>query len=325
MAMSTSTEAGAADLPRVAQDPANARVSALLANAARRTPMGDTPAAWLLLLPLLLFFLVSVVYPLIETIRLSFYDIRGLGKPTYVGLQNYFKLFSDDNFTTAMVATVKWTLTSTFVSVAIGWMLAMLCSLSPGRTLPFRVMIFAAYGVSEAVSGFMWLGIYRPDVGLLNALLGSVGLDAWQNPWLGDPSTALWAVIAAYVWTQVGLPLMTCFASIQAIPKNLFEAAYVDGAKPYSMLRHIVMPLSLPGVRVAIFINLLSSLKAFDLIFILTSGGPVRSTETVGYFMYRESMQNFKLGYGAASTVILLLGVLLVSIPVIIKRTEAAR
>jgi len=297
----------------------------ILAGGKVRTPLGDAPAAWLLLAPLLLLFAISVVYPLLETIRLSFYDIRGLGSPKLVGFANYVKLFEDENFRTALVATLKWTLASTAASVAIGWGLAMLCSLAPDRTLVFRVMIFAAYGVSEAVSGFMWLGIYRADAGLLNTVLGGLGLGAWQNPWLGDPTTALWAVIVAYVWTQVGLPLMTTFASIRAIPRNLFEAAYIDGAKPLSMLRHLVMPLSLPGVRVAIFINLLSSLKAFDLIFVLTSGGPVRSTETVGYFMYRESMQNFKLGYGAASTVILLLGVLLVSVPVIVQRTGSAR
>lgn len=285
----------------------------------------DMPAAYLMLAPLLLLFAISVVFPVIETIRLSFFDIRGLSLPEYIGFGNYFKLFADPNFIGSLRATLAWTVASTAASVAIGWMLAMLCSLSPKATLPFRVMIFAAYGVSEAVSGFMWLGIYRPDFGLLNAVLGAIGLEDLAQPWLGNPKTAIWALIAAYVWTQVGLPLMLCFASVQSIPRNLIEAAYADGASNRALLRYIVMPLSLPGVRVAIFINLLNSLKAFDLIFILTGGGPVRTTETVGFFMYRESMNHFKLGYGAASTVILLIAVLIVSIPVILKRTETAR
>jgi len=285
----------------------------------------DTQAAWLLLTPLLIFFAVSVVYPVIETIRLSFYDIRGLAPEKFSGWGNYRKLFADPNFVSSLRVTLIWAVSATFFSVAIGWVLAMLCSLSPRKTLVFRVMIFAAYGVSEAVSGFMWLGIYRPDYGLLNGILEGIGLSNLAQPWLGNPSTALGAVIVAYVWTQVGLPLMTCFASIQSIPRNLFEAAYIDGAKPASVMRYIIAPLSLPGVRVAIFINLLNSLKAFDLIFMLTGGGPVRSTETVGFFMYRESMLNFKLGYGAASTVILLIAVLVVSIPLIMKRTGEAR
>mgnify|MGYP000483119927 CR=1 FL=1 len=287
--------------------------------------LSDTQAAWFLLTPLLIFFAISVVYPVIETIRLSFYDIRGLAPEKFFGWGNYLKLFSDPNFLTSLKVTFIWAISATFFSVTIGWGLAMMCSLNPRKTLVFRVMIFAAYGVSEAVSGFMWLGIYRPDYGLLNGILEGIGLSGWTQPWLGNPSTALGAVIVAYVWTQVGLPLMTCFASIQSIPKNLFEAAYIDGAKPASVMRYIIAPLSMPGVRVAIFINLLNSLKAFDLIFILTGGGPVRSTETVGFFMYRESMLNFKLGYGAASTVILLIAVLIVSIPLIMKRTGDAK
>ncbi len=293
--------------------------------AAARKRLRDTPAALILLAPVLVLFAVSVVFPVIETIRLSFFDIRGLGLPKYVGFGNYFKLFADPNFIRSLWTTLAWTLTSTGVSVVAGWVLAMLCSLAPGATLPFRVMIFAAYGVSEAVVGFMWLGIYRPDFGLLNTVLSGVGLDALTQPWLGNPATAIWALIAAYVWTQVGLPLMLCFASIQSIPRNLIEAAYMDGAHHRALLRYIVMPLSLPGVRVAIFINLLSSLKAFDLIFVLTGGGPIRTTETVGFFMFRESMQNFKLGYGAASTVILLLAIVVVSVPVLINRTATAR
>jgi len=290
-----------------------------------RRQLSDTQAAWLLLAPLLIFFGVSVVFPVIETIRLSFYDIRGLAPARFDGWGNYSTLFSDPNFLRSLRVTLVWAISATVFSVAIGWGLAMLCALDPRRTLVFRIMIFAAYGVSEAVSGFMWLGIYRPDYGLLNGILEGVGLSGLTQPWLGNPSTALGAVIVAYVWTQVGLPLMTCFASIQSIPKNLFEAAYIDGAKPASVMRHIIAPLSMPGVRVAIFINLLNSLKAFDLIFMLTGGGPVRSTETVGFFMYRESMLNFKLGYGAASTVILLIAVLVVSIPLILKRTADAR
>ena len=118
---------------------------------------------------------------------------------------------------------------------------------------------------------------------------------------------------------------MLCFASVQSIPKTLFEAAYIDGASHGQVMRNIMMPLSMPGVRVSIFINLLGALRAFDIIFIMTGGGPVRSTETVGYFMYRESMTQFKLGFGAAATVVLLIAVLVVSIPAIIQRTAGAK
>ena len=287
--------------------------------------IGDWPAAWLLLAPVLILFGIAVVFPLIDTIRLSFFDIKGLSKPKYVGLGNYVKLFTDPAFRNTLVTTLVFTLSTTVVSVGLGWMLAMLSAFAPRQTLPFRVMIFAAFGISEAVAGYMWIGIFRPDAGgLLNAVIG-IFQPGFAQPWLGDPRTALWMVIVAASWGGVGLPLMMCFASVQAIPKSLFEAAYIDGATHWQVMRNIMMPLSLPGVRVAVFINLLGALRAFDIIYILTGGGPVRTTETVGYFMYRESMTQFKLGYGAAATVILLVAVLVISIPAIIQRTAGAR
>lgn len=295
---------------------------ALLAAGRRK---GDWPAAWLLLTPVLILFGISVVFPLIDTIRLSFYDIKGLSTPKYVGLGNYLKLFTDAAFRNTLVTTLVFTLSTTVISVGLGWMLAMLSAFAPRQTLPFRVMIFAAFGISEAVAGYMWIGILRPDAGgLLNAVIGLVQ-PGFAQPWLGDPRTALWVLIVAASWSAVGLPLMLCFASVQAIPRSLFEAAYIDGASHGQVMRNIMMPLSLPGVRVAVFINLLGALRAFDIIYILTGGGPVRSTETVGYFMYRESMTQFKLGYGAAATVVLLVAVLVVSIPAIIQRTAGAR
>ncbi len=286
----------------------------------------ESVSAYILIAPMLLLFVSSVLYPLVSTILLSFTNMKGVSPGSFVGLKNYVTLFTDPTFQSALTTTLIWTVVATALSVGIGWGLAIVCSMAPRATLVFRVMFFAAYGVSETVSGFIWLGIYRPDSsGLLNAVLSAVTQSSVQVGWLGMTSTALYCLIGAYAWTQVGLPLMTCFASIQTIPKTILEAAYVDGAKPMAVMRRIVLPLSMPGLRVAIFVNLLGALRAFDMIFVLTGGGPVRSTETVGYFMFRESMLQFKLGYGAAATVILLLSVIAISVPAIIKRTAEAK
>ncbi len=286
----------------------------------------DAPVAWLLLTPVLILFGIAVVFPLFDTIRLSLYDIKGLAPPKYVGFGNYTKLFSDPAFLHTLTTTLIFTLGTAAIAVSVGWIVAMLCAFAPRQTLPFRVMIFSAFGVSEAVTGYMWITMLRPDGGgLVNSLIRLMGFPEFAQPWLGDPKTALWALIVAASWGATGLPLMLCFASVQAIPKSILEAAYMDGARPGSIMRHIMAPLSLPGVRVATFITLLNALRAFDVIYVLTGGGPVRSTETVGYFMYRESMTQFKLGYGAAATVILLIAVLVVSIPAIIQRTAGAK
>lgn len=288
--------------------------------------IADAPAAYLLLLPVLALFAFSVVYPLIHTIILSFWDIKGLGKPKFYGLNNFIDLSKDGTFRTSIVTTLIWTSCTTLLSVGAGWGIALLCSLAPRETLVFRFLIFAAFGVSEAVTGYIWLGIYRPDAGgLLNSLLTGIGLPQLAHPWLGDSNTAIWCLIIAYSWAQTGLPLLLIYAATQAISRNVIEASFVDGATPLQIMRHIIAPLSMPGVRVALFINLLGSLRAFDTIYVLTAGGPVRSTETIGFFMYRESFTQFKLGYGAAATLVLLAAVLVVSLPAIIQRTAGAR
>lgn len=286
--------------------------------------IADAPAAYLLLLPVLVLFAFAVVYPLIQTIVLSFWDIKGLGKPKFYGLGNFVTLAQDANFRQAAGTTLLWTVFTTAISVGAGWGIALLCALAPRQTIVPRVIIFAAFGVSEAVIGYVWLQVYRGDsAGLLNALLSAVGLGNLAHPWLGDSQTAIWCLIVAYSWAQTGLPLLIIFAATQGISRNVLEAAYVDGATPMAIMRHIIAPLSMPGVRVSVFIVLLGSLRAFDTIYVLTGGGPVRSTETIGYFMFRESFTQFKLGYGAAATLVLLIAVLIVSVPAIIQRTKS--
>lgn len=296
-----------------------------MASSSRRRVFGEAGTSFVLITPVLILFAISAVYPLFETIRLSFFDIKGMSPPKYVGFGNYLTLFADPGFRGTLVTTVIFTLATTIVSVSLGWTLAMLCAFAPHQTAIFRVMIFMAFGISEAVSGYMWISMLRPDQGgLLNTVIG-LFIPGFSHAWLGDEHTALWAIVIAASWSGVGLPLMLCFAAVQSIPRTVLEAAYMDGAKPLSVMRHIMMPLSLPGVRVSIFINLLGALRAFDIIYVLTGGGPVRSTETVGYFMYRESMTQFKLGYGAAATVVLLIAVLVISLPAIIQRTAGAK
>lgn len=317
--------AGPTAAPVVAPSTSGPSGGRKLAPLRRNRGLSETGTSIVLITPVLILFSISAIYPLFETIRLSFFDIRGMNPAKYVGFGNYLTLFSDPGFRGTLVTTVIFTLATTAISVSLGWVLAMLCAFAPRQTAPFRVMIFMAFGISETVSGYMWISMLRPDQGgLLNAVIGSV-IPGFSHAWLGDENTALWAIVIAASWSGVGLPLMLCSAAVQSIPRTVLEAAYMDGAKPLSVMRHIMMPLSIPGVRVSIFINLLGALRAFDIIYVLTGGGPVRSTETVGYFMFRESMTQFKLGYGAAATVVLLIAVLVISLPAIIQRTAGAK
>ena len=175
---------------------------------ARRARAGGSAthrSAWLLLAPVLILFGIAVVFPLFDTIRLSFFDIKGLAPPKYVGFGNYVKLFVDPAFRKTLITTLIFTVGTTVIAVGVGWVLAMLCAFAPRQTLPFRVMIFAAFGISEAVTGYMWISILRPDSGgLLNSVIRLFGFPGFAQPWLGDPNTALWALIVAASWGAVG-------------------------------------------------------------------------------------------------------------------------
>ncbi len=280
--------------------------------------------AYILIGPVFILFTFTVLYPAFSTFKLSFYELNGLSKQIPIGFENYKMLFQDRNFLRSLWVTLIWTFASTGLSVGLGWIIALLSGLIPRKSTPYRTAIFLAYGISPVVSGLMWIGIFRQTGGLLNGILEAVGLETLTRAWLGDRDVALAAVLTAFIWIQTGLPLLNIFASIRAIPNSILEAATIDGASPWMLMRKIFVPLSIPGVKVSVFINMLGSLKAFDIILILTDGGPIRSTETLGFFMYKESFLFFKQGYGAAATVVLTLFVLFIAIPLIKERTGGA-
>ena len=142
---------------------------------ARGRWLKDTPVAWIFLAPVLILFGIAVVFPLFDTIRLSFFDIKGLAPPKYVGFGNYVKLFVDPAFRRTLSTTLIFTVGTTVIAVGVGWVVAMLCAFAPRQTLPFRVMIFSAFGVSEAVTGYMWITMLRPDSGgLVNSVIRPV-------------------------------------------------------------------------------------------------------------------------------------------------------
>ncbi len=279
--------------------------------------------AYILVGPAFLLFAVVMLYAAVYTLHLSFTSWKGLGPVKFIGFENYRLLFRDPNFIRSLKITGIWALCSTFLSVGIGWFIALLAGLNPKHSSGFRLAVFMAYGIPAAASGIMLKGIFQTDMGLLNGILEAVGMNSWMNPWLGDSQTALWVLIFSFVWIQTGLPLLTCYAAIRGIPDPLFDAAYIDGAGPKDIFRYIMLPFSLPGVQVSIFINLLNSLKSFDIIYVMTGGGPLRSTETIGFLMYQETVSFFKLGYGSASVVIMTLCVVLISLPILKERSKS--
>lgn len=272
--------------------------------------------------PAVLLFGIAVVYPVIQNIVISFYSWGGFGPMKPVGLQNYSKLFHDANFINSLKLSIIWTVATTVITVALGLLIAVLCGLTHRNTTLFRMIIFAPMSISAVAGGMIWSMMFQPEFGFVNAMLRGLGLDFLARPWLGSPGFALMCVIIAYVWSQTGFSMVILYGAIRAVPTVLYEASYIDGANSWQLFRWIMLPMSAHALKFAVFMTLLSSLKVFDLIFAMTQGGPMRSTEIIGYFMYTESFKHFKLGYGAASVVILFIFVYLIALPILRERSE---
>jgi multiple sugar transport system permease protein/raffinose/stachyose/melibiose transport system permease protein len=157
------------------------------------------------------------------------------------------------------------------------------------------------------VVGQVWIWIYHPDWGLLNTFLQAVHLESLTRAWLADPQTALPAVIVAWSWQQIGLAMVIFLAGLTSVPTEMTEAAEIDGANYWQSLRHVIIPLLSPATVVVVALAIINSLKSFDVVYMMTRGGPFHSSDTLAMFMYNESFQKYYMGYGSAISVVLFL------------------
>jgi len=274
--------------------------------------------------PVLIIFIVFLLYPIAYDLFLSFHRWNGLGPIQFIGTANYARLSQDPNFINALKNTFIWIILTTIIPVTLGLAIATLSELARKRTTVFRAVIFAPMAISATASGIIWTFMYDPDYGLINSLLKAIKLDSLARPWLGCPETALYAVIVAYVWVWTGFCMVVIHAGLKRIPASMLEAARIDGANDWQMFKCILLPQLRSTLGVVALMTMVSSLKVFDLIYTMTAGGPFRSSEVLAFFMYIESFYHYKMGYGAAIALLLLTMVLIVSVPLIrlIRRME---
>lgn len=262
-------------------------------------------ARYLFTVPALLFYAVFLVYPAYRTVRLSFTNWDGIA-PTWrnVGLKNYDRLLHNEIMHVALKNTLVWSVAIIVVPTVLGLGLAVALNEEfRGRAL-FR-MIFYAPGVLPLVGvALIWGWIYNPQFGFLNQFLVSVGLGSLTQPWLGQPSTALWATIVAGVWVRTGFPMLLYLAALQAVPKELFEAARIDGATGWRVFRDITFPSLGPTHVVVVALSVIDALKVFDLIYAMTYGGPGNDTQVIGTWVYFNVFNFNKAGYGSAVAVV---------------------
>jgi alpha-glucoside transport system permease protein len=272
---------------------------------------------FLFVLPALAFLAVFLVYPTLWTIALSFDRGRGLKFERFVGFDNYVNLFTHDrlfiNLTQfppsgAVFNNVLWVILNTSLCVGLGLIIAVLADRVRYESI-VKAVVFLPMAIAATAVAIIWLFVYSPDphIGLLNALLTAINPHFDPIAWTGRTSTANFAVIIANVWAQTGFAMVVLSAALKGIPTDILEAARVDGANEWGIFRRITFPmLSLP-ISVVTVTLVIWVLKVFDIIYIMTAGGPAGSTRVIAYTMFVETFQGGRAGYGSAVAVIMLL------------------
>ena len=279
----------------------------------RGSPISPT---WAFVAPALAVYAVVMLYPSIAGVYYAFTDWTGIGgHKSFVGLRNFSDLLHDDRATGSLRNTLLLTLAIVVVQTSIGLLLALGVHAKVRSRMALRVVFFAPVVVSPVMVAFLWKYIYDPQPGAgLNGLLGAVGLGALRHDWLGDSSFALWSVAAMVVWQYAGYSMVIFLAGLEGIPKELSEAAMIDGAGAFGRFRYVTWPLLAPALTVNVMLSTIGGLKLFDQVFAATDGGPGYSTETLSTVLYKQAFVFGHFGYSTAIALVLALFVAAVSL-----------
>lgn len=262
-------------------------------------------AALFLSVPLTIY-LTIVIVPLLSSFYFSLTDWNGFSKSyNMVGLANFRKIATDPLFSNAIKNTIIWMIAAIVVPSTTGLSIALVLNEGVRGSSIYKSLFYLPICLSLAIVGQIWIWVYQPDWGLINETLRHLNLDGMTRAWLANKDTALPAVILAWSWQQIGLAMVIFLAGLTAIPTELTEAAEIDGATYWQSLRHVVIPLLSPMTVVVIALAIINSLKSFDIVYIMTGGGPFHSSDTLALFMYLQSFKSYYMGYGSAIAVVL--------------------
>ncbi len=244
-----------------------------------------------------------LLWPFARTAYLSLTEFNGIGAVTFVGADNYTTLLDDPVLTDSFTNTLSWVVGTLLLPVGIGLLIAVLTYELTGGAL-YRLPFLLPYALSGTAIGVMWEFMLR-STGGANSLLALIGLERLQQSWLLKPPLNTWSMIVASTWQSVGVSVLLFLVGLQVLPRDPLEAARLDGAAGWRLFRDITFPLLRPMTIVVVGISLVNSLKTFDVIWVMTQGGPYRSSETLAVTMYRETFLLSRHGYGSAIAVVL--------------------
>jgi raffinose/stachyose/melibiose transport system permease protein len=265
-------------------------------------------------LPALLLYGVFFLYPFIRTIYLSMTDWNGVVAPVFTGLQNYQRLLGDSQMWSSLGNNVIWVIVGTAAPIIIGLFLSVVLWSGAKGSLFFRTIYFLPVVVSPVIIGVIWSWIYNPLFGILNYSLRSVGLGNLAKGWLGEPSTALYAVLVTAIWSYIGFCVVVLYSGLQKVDGQLVDAAKIDGANAWTRFRHVIIPQISSVLTMVLVYTVIGGFNVFDLVFIMTRGGPANASEVIASYTYEKAFQENEVGYGAALSMVMTLIALVAAI-----------
>ncbi len=283
----------------------------------RRRSRRDDQArlAFWLLLPAAVAVFGVVLYPVARTLLISFFQVdSALATDTpFVGFRNYITALTSPGFWDAMGRTLYFTLVSTALELALGLVIAGLLNARLHARWLFRAIVIIPWAIPTIVNAAMWKGIFNAQYGSLNALLTQLGVIDQYKAWLGDPTLALNMVILADVWKTTPLVAFFLLAGLTSIPGELYEAARIDRAGPVRIFRSIVLPLLVPSISIVIVLRTVEAFKVFDIVYAMTRGGPINSTQTIAYYTYVRAFSDQDFGVGSALSYLIVVVILVLT------------
>lgn len=266
---------------------------------------------WLFGVPAAMIVVAVILFPWLFTMFMSVHDWKVTGATPYVGLANYIKMLSDDRFIGAVGRTLYFTVAATVAPVVLGvWAALCFAEKFPLRGLARTIFVLPMMATPVAVA-LVWTMMFHPQLGVLNYLLTSIGLP--PSTWVYDASTVIPTLVMVETWQWTPLVMLIVLGGLASLPTDPYEAAILDGANKWQTFRHITLPLVWPFIMVAGVIRVIDALKAFDIIYVITLGGPGNASETINIMLYQTAFAYYDLGYGSAIVVVFFVLILLIS------------
>lgn len=271
--------------------------------------LSNKKAVFIFLLPALVLFLTIIIVPIFMSVTYSLTEWDGIGKKVFTGFDNYKELFltNSDGFWRAVKNSLIFAAGSVFVQLPISLILALILARGVKGERFYVSVYFIPVLISTVVIGQLWMKIYNPQYGLLNTALRSMGLEQLTGNWLGDTKKVIFAVIVPVLWQYIGYHMLLMYASVRSISEEIFEAARIDGANGIQTALHITIPLMKPILKVCVTFAVVGSLKNFDLVYVMTGGGPAGASQLPSTLMVETIFSRNMYGYGSSMAIFIIL------------------